>query len=66
MEEFREKHLSHIMNVAADGTVTTAGQVNLPLDNTGLVLDEGWVKGIDVSPKMSYLEVLSRSARIHH
>jgi hypothetical protein len=30
----------HIMNVAADGTVTTAGEVNLPLDNTGLVLDE--------------------------
>lgn len=28
------------MNVAADGTVTTARQVNIPLDNTGLVLDE--------------------------
>jgi hypothetical protein len=56
----------HIMNVAADGTVTTAGQVNLPLDKTGFVLDEARVKGIDVGPKMSYLEVLSRSARIHH
>ena len=47
-------------------TVRTAGQVNLPLDNTGLVLDEAGVKGIEVGPKMSYLEVLSRSARIHH
>jgi hypothetical protein len=35
----------HIINVAADGTVTTAGQVNLPLDKTGFVLDEVRVKG---------------------
>jgi hypothetical protein len=28
------------MNVTADRTETTAGQVNLPLDDSGLVLDD--------------------------
>jgi hypothetical protein len=61
-KNFAENIPVHVMNVAAGGTVTTAGQVNLPLDNTGLVPDEARVKRNRYGSKMSYMEVVSKCA----
>jgi hypothetical protein len=61
-KNFAENIPVHVLNVAAGGTVTTAGQVNLPLDNTGLVPDEARVKRNRYGSKMSYMEVVSKCA----